>query len=74
MTYSEKQLFDYMDSKREVLVTCDDGQTFKGRCWAYGSIYNEEEFERHEPSLQIGSTTLFVSEIEKIEYAEDKVE
>lgn len=71
MTYSEKQLFDFMDSNRQVLVTCDDGQQFKGRCWAYGRVYNEEEFGRFEPSLQIGSTTVFAGEIEKIEYVDE---
>lgn len=71
MAYSEKQLFEFMDSERQVLVTCDDGQLFKGRCWAYGSVYNDEEFKRIEPSLQVGSTVLYAGEIAKIEYADD---
>ncbi len=71
MIYSEKQFFDFMDSGRQVLVTCDDGQKFKGRCWAYGAIYNEEEFGILEPSLQIGSTILYAGEIEKIEFVEE---
>ena len=70
MTYSEKQLFDFMDSGRPVLVTCDDGQQFRGECLAYSRVYNEEEFDRFEPSIQIDDTTLYASEIEKIEYSD----
>lgn len=70
MIYSEKELFEFMDSERQVLVTCDNGQKFKGRCWAYGTIYNEEEFGIAEPSLEIGNVSLYASEIEKIEYVD----
>lgn len=70
MTYSEKELFEFMDSRRQVLITCDDGQKFKGQCWAYGMIYNEEEFGIAEPSLEIGNVSIYASEIKSIEFAD----
>lgn len=70
MTYSEKELFGFMDSKRPVLVTSDDGQEFRGPCWAYGAVYNEEEFGIAEPSLEIGNVSVYASEIKSIEFAD----
>ena len=44
MRPTEKDLFDYMDSGRDVRVTCTDGDTLTGRCWAYGAVVSEKEF------------------------------
>ena len=69
MRYTEKKLFDFMDSEREVCVTCTDGQIFSGRCWAYCAVENEEEDGVFEPSLDVGpGTVLYISRIEKIEF------
>lgn len=68
MKYSEKDLFDFMDSKRPVKVTATNGKVFTGMCWAYSAVFNDEEDGVMEPSLEIGNTALYLSEIEKIEY------
>lgn len=71
MKYTMKDLFDFMHSAREVKVTDVDGNVMIGRCWAYGSVDNEEEYGVFEPSLEIGpGVTLYASEIEKIEFAD----
>lgn len=71
MKYSMEALFDFMDSRRKVKVTCTDGQVFTGLCWAYGSAQNEEEYGVAEPSLEVGpGVSFYASEIEKIEYAD----
>jgi len=68
MSCTEKELFEIMDSGREVRVTCKDGKTFTGRCWAYGAVVSEEEFGIKEPTLDVGcGTMLALSEIEKVE-------
>lgn len=72
MRYTEKDLFDYMDSGRVLRVTVCGGQTFAGRCWAYGAVVSEEEFGIAEPCLDVGcSTVLALSEIERIAFAGD---
>ena len=68
MKYSMKELFDFMESGRQVKVTCTDGKTFSGRCWAYSDVGNIEEDGVAEPSLEVGSTTIYQSEIQSIEY------
>ena len=70
MSYTEKELFDYMDSRRPVRVECTDGAVFIGPCWAYGATVSEEEFGMAEPLLDVGGTTLRISDIEKIEFAD----
>lgn len=68
MKYLEKDLFEFMNSKRSVKVTATNGKEFTGMCWAYSAIFNEEENGVPEPSLEVGNTSLHLSEIEKIEY------
>lgn len=70
MRYSETELFDFMMSEKEVRVTDTDGKIRVGRCWARSAVANENEDEdgRFEPSLEVQDTTLYASEIEKIEY------
>lgn len=70
MSCTEKELFEAMDSKRMARVTCTDGQVFTGQCWAYGAIVAEEEYGVKEPCLDVGSTMLRASEIEKIEFVD----
>ena len=66
--YSMKELFDFMESGRQVKVTCTDGKTFSGKCWAYSDVANLEEDGVDEPSLEVGNTTIYQSEIDHIEY------
>lgn len=68
MSYTEKEMFDAMDSRKVVRVSCVDGQIFTGLCWAYSAVRNQEEFDIPEATLEVGSTVLLQSEIEKIEY------
>lgn len=71
MSYTEKDLFEYMDSGRLFRVTDDAGQVHEGQCWAYGAVTSEEEFGIAEPCLDVGcSVVLTLSEIRKIEYAD----
>ena len=44
MTVTEKEMFDFMDSRRNVRVTCTDGGVLVGQCWAYGAEVSEELF------------------------------
>lgn len=68
MSYTERDLFDYMDSGRTVKVTDDDGKEHVGQCWAYSAVTSKEEFGIAEPTLDIGcSVVLALSEIRKIE-------
>ena len=68
MKYSMKELFDFMESERRVKVTCTNGKSFSGRCWAYSDVCNMEEYGINEPSIEIGSTMIYQSEIQSIEY------
>lgn len=68
MSCTEKEMFEAMDSRKVVRVTCVDGQVFTGPCWAYSAVTNQEDFDIPEATLEIGSTSLLQSEIEKIEY------
>ena len=49
MKYTEKDLYDFMDSGRQILLTTTDGLQFKGQCWAYCEIVSREEFGFDEP-------------------------
>ena len=56
---------------KEVKVVCTDGQQIAGRCWAYGVVQAEEEYDVAEPFLDIGpGIIVFSSEIEKIDFVE----
>ena len=68
MKYMEKDLFEFMDAKRPVRVTSKSGRIYTGMCWAYSKGFNEEEDGVSEPSLEVGNTSLYLSEIEIIEY------
>ena len=68
MKYTMKDLFDFMESEKHVKVTCTDGKIFSGRCWAYSDVCNMEENGVDEPSLEVGSTMIYQSEIQSIEY------
>ena len=70
MKYTMKDLFAFMDAKRLVKVTCTDGKTFTGMCWAYSDVFNMEEEGIDEPSLEVNDTVIYLGEIEKIEYAD----
>lgn len=70
MKYTAEILFALMESGRAVSVTATDGKTYTGRCWAYGTVQNEEEYGVYEPSIDIGpGTFLYASEIVNIEFA-----
>lgn len=69
-TYTLKDLFAFMDSQRPVKVTCKDGKTFTGMCWVYSAVFNMEEDGIDEPSIEVLDTMIYLSEIEKIEYAD----
>ena len=69
MKVTEKELFDFMESGREVRVTCTDGEILEGKCWAYGAAVSSEEFDEDEPCLDVGCSTIVpLSQIKKIEY------
>jgi len=68
MKYTEKDLYDFMDSGQEILLITTDGLQFKGRCWAYSETASHEECGLDEPFIEVGSTVIFLSEIESIEY------
>lgn len=71
MKYTMEKLFAFMDSGRAVSVIGTDGQTYTGRCWAYGSAENEEEYGVYEPSIDVGpGILLYASEIAHIEFAD----
>ena len=68
MKYTEKDLYDFMDSGRQILLTTTDGLQFEGQCWAYCETVSHEEFGFDEPCIEIGSTVILLSEIQTIEY------
>lgn len=68
--YTEKQLYEFMDARRPVKVTCTDGTAFSGMCWAYSRIHNQEEEGRDEASIEIGDTAIYLSEIQSIEFCD----
>lgn len=70
MKYTLKDLFDFMESEKQVKVTCKDGKTFVGKCWAYSSVANFEDDGIDEHSIEVQDTMLYLSEIEKIEYVD----
>lgn len=71
MTVTEKEMFDFMDSRRNVRVTCTDGDVLVGQCWAYGAEVSEEIFGEKEPCLDVGCSTIIpMSQIDRIEYAD----
>lgn len=70
MKYSMKDLFDFMESGKQVKVTCHDGSVFQGRCWAYSDVCNLEEDGIDEPSLEVQDTVVYLSGILTIEYVD----
>ena len=71
MTVTEKEMFDFMDSRRNVRVTCTDGGVLVGQCWAYGAEVSEELVGEKEPCLDVGCSTIIpMSQIDRIEYAD----
>ena len=68
MKYTVQDLFRFMESGRQVKIVCTDGKIFSGRCWAYSADYNKEAEGIDEPSLEVGSITIYLSEIQSIEY------
>lgn len=70
MKYTQEELYEFMDSRRPIKVTCTDGEIFSGMCWAYSSGHNLEEEGVDEPSIEVRDTLLYLHEIEKIEYAD----
>lgn len=68
MKYTMQDLFRFMESGKPVKVTCTDGKIFSGRCWAYSDSYNNEADGIDEPSLEVGNITIYLSEIQSIEY------
>jgi hypothetical protein len=70
MKYTQEELFAFMDARRPIKVTCTDGKTFVGMCWAYSSGHNLEEEGIDEPSIEVRETLLYLHEIEIIEYAD----
>ncbi len=71
MKYTMRDLFDFMESGKQVRVTSVDGKTFSGRCWAYSDVCNLEEEGIDEPSLEVLDTMLYLSEIQSIEYLDE---
>lgn len=72
MKYSQKELFDFMESGREVTVLSTNGKIYSGRCWAYSAGLNLEEFSVDEPSLEVCDTLLYLSDIVRIEFKDQK--
>ena len=70
MKYTQKDLFDFMESGKKVTVVSADGASYTGKLFAYSSGTNLEEFGVDEPSIEVCDTMLYLSEIEKIEYAD----
>lgn len=66
-----KDLFNFMDTGKTVKVTGKSGETYVGRCWAYGDVQNESDYGVAEPSVEVQDTMIFSSEIEKSEFVED---
>ena len=70
MKYTEKDLYDFMETERVVRVTSVSGKVYTGQCWAYCAVVCEEEYGRRETRLEVGLTVLWLSEIAKIEFAD----
>ena len=71
MSYTEKQLYEFMESQKPVKVTSVNGTVYTGLCWAYSEVVSEEDYGIAEPTLDVGcSVLLALSEIQKIEYAD----
>jgi hypothetical protein len=71
MSYTEKELFEFMESGRTVRVTDDEGTEHVGQCWAYRTVTSEENYGIAEPTLEVGcSVVLGLSEIQKIDFAD----
>ena len=71
MSYTEKELYEFMDARRPVEVTSVNGNVYTGMCWAYSSVCNAEEEGINEPSLEVQDTVLYLHEIEKISFVGD---
>lgn len=73
MNVTEKDMYDFMDSGRDVRVTCTDGYILIGRCWAYGAEVSKDEFGEDEPCIDVGCSTIIpLSQIESIEYVDNQ--
>ena len=70
MKYTDQQLYEFMADERIVKVTSTSGNVYVGRCFAYSSVTNEEDFGIAEASLEVQDTILYLHEIKKIEYAD----
>lgn len=70
MKYTQKDLFDFMESGKEVTVISTDGVSYTGKLFAYSSGTNLEEFGIDEPSIEVRDTLLYLSDVDKIDYAE----
>ena len=70
MKYTMQDLFGFMESGKQVKVTCTDGKFFSGKCWAYSDVCNKEEAGIDEPSLEVANITIYLSEIQSIDYLE----
>lgn len=68
MKYTEKDLYDFMESGRQILLTTTDGQQFKGQCWACCETVSREDYGFDEACIEVGSTVITLSEIQAIEY------
>jgi hypothetical protein len=65
-----EDLFVFMESGKAIKVTDTDGKVYIGKCWAYSDVQNKEESGIDEPSIEVQDTILYLSEIQKIEYAQ----
>ena len=68
MKYSEKELYEYMDSQRPVCVITKDGQEYVGQCWAYSSDVSSDEYGLDEACLDMGGIIVPASDIKEIRY------
>ena len=68
MSYTERDLFAYMDAGQPVRVTSKAGNVHEGMCWAYSAAYNADAEDREEASIEVGNVSVYLSEIKSIEY------
>ena len=72
MKYTQKELFDFMESGKEVTVVSTGGKSYTRKCFAYSSGTNLEEFGVDEPSIEVCDTMLYLSDVDRIEYGFSK--
>ena len=68
MTYSEKDLYEYMDSQRPVCVITNDDQEYCGQCWAYSADVSSDEYSINEACLDMGGVLIQIGDIKEIRY------